>query len=112
SWDADLLKGNGLLLRVIGGFFKPRHNILGADIAGIVESVGKNVKEFKPGDEVLGDIAEHGFGGYAEYVSVPEKLLTKKPASITFSQAAALPQVGFLALQGLRHHGEVRAGQQ
>lgn len=111
SWDADMLKGNAFIVRLIGGFFKPRHKILGADIAGIVESVGAKVKEFKMGDEVLGDIAECGFGGYAEYVSVPEKLLAKKSSKMTFHQAAALPQVGLLALQGLRHHGDIRKGQ-
>ena len=112
SWDADLLKGHAFIIRLIGGLFKPRHKILGADIAGIVESIGHNVKDFNPGDEVLGDIANSGFGGYAEYVSVPEKLLAKKPFRMTFHQAAALPQVGLLALQGLRFHGEIRMGQQ
>lgn len=111
SWDADLLKGNAFIIRLIGGFFKPRHKILGADIAGIVESVGFNVEEFKPGDEVLGDIAEKGFGGYAEYVSVPEKLLARKSPAMTFHQGAALPQAGLLALQGLRYYGEISAGQ-
>lgn len=111
SWDADLLKGSAFIIRLIGGFFRPRHKILGADIAGIVESVGLNVTEFKPGDEVLGDIAEKGFGGYAEYVSVPEKLLVRKSPRMTFHQAAALPQAGLLALQGLRYQGEVSAGQ-
>lgn len=111
SWDADLLKGNAFIIRLIGGFFKPRHKILGADIAGMVESVGHNVKDFKPGDEVLGDIAENGFGGYAEYVSVPEKLLVRKSPAMTFHQAAALPQAGLLALQGLRYQGEISAGQ-
>lgn len=111
SWDADLLKGSAFIIRLIGGFFKPRHKILGADIAGIVESVGLHVNEFKPGDEVLGDIAESGFGGYAEYVCVPEKLLARKSPRITFHQAAALPQAGLLALQGLRYQGEVSSGQ-
>lgn len=112
SWDADLLKGHAFIIRLIGGLFIPRHKILGADIAGIVESVCASVKEFKPGDEVLGDIAESGFGGYAEYVSVPEKLLAKKSTKMTFEQAAALPQAGLLALQGLRQHGDIIAGQQ
>ena len=111
SWDADLLKGNAFIIRLIGGFFKPHQKILGADIAGMVESVGVNVKDFKPGDEVLGDIAENGFGGYAEYVSVPEKLLARKSPAMTFHQAAALPQAGLLALQGLRYQGEISAGQ-
>src|SRR5688572_23366550 len=70
SWDWDLLRGKQLLVRIIGGLLKPKHKILGADIAGIVETVGSNTSEFKPGDEVFGDIAER-FGGFATYVSVP-----------------------------------------
>jgi NADPH:quinone reductase-like Zn-dependent oxidoreductase len=109
SWDADILRGKPLLVRLISGWFKPRHPILGADIAGTVEAVGKNVNDFRPGDEVFGDIAESGFGGFAEYVAVPQKLLARKPPSLTFEQAAALPQAGLLALQGLRYGGAARA---
>ena len=110
SWDWDLLKGTPFLVRIIGGLFKPRHKILGADIAGKVEAVGNNVKDFKPGDEVFGDIAGNGFGGFAEYVAVPEKLLAKKSAAMTFEQAASLPQAGLLALQGLRYKGTIKQG--
>ena len=110
SWDWDLLKGKPFLVRLIGGFFKPRHKILGADIAGKVEAVGKNVNNFKTGDEVFGDIAGNGFGGFAEYVAVPEKLLAKKSAAMTFEQAASLPQAGLLALQGLRYKGTIKQG--
>jgi NADPH:quinone reductase-like Zn-dependent oxidoreductase len=78
SWDWDLLRGKQMLLRVIGGLLKPKHKVLGADIAGIVETVGSNAVDFKPGDEVFGDIADAGFGGFAEYVCVPEKLLALK----------------------------------
>jgi NADPH:quinone reductase-like Zn-dependent oxidoreductase len=112
SWDWDLLKGNPFLVRVIGGLFSPRHKILGADIAGVVEKVGNNVRDFKPGDHVFGDIAGAGFGGFAEYVAVPEKLLTLKSPAMSFEQAASLPQAWFLALQGLRYGGEIQAGQQ
>ena len=112
SWDWDLLKGKPFLVRLIGGLRRPRHKILGADIAGLVESVGNSVTEFKPGDEVFGDIAGSGFGGFAEYVSVPEKLLAKKSASMTFVQSASLPQAGLLALQGLGYKGSIRPGQQ
>ncbi len=108
SWDWDLLKGKPLLVRIIGGPLKPRSKILGADIAGQVEAVGNNVTQFKPGDEVFGDIAESGFGGFAEYVSVPEKLLAKKSPAMTFHQAAALPQAGLLALQGLEYKGALK----
>ena len=110
SWDWDLLKGKPFLVRIIGGLFKPRHKILGADIAGKVEAVGNNVKDFKPGDEVFGDIAGNGFGGFAEYVTVPEKLLAKKSSAMTFEQAASLPQAGLLALQGLRYKGTIKQG--
>jgi NADPH:quinone reductase-like Zn-dependent oxidoreductase len=109
SWDADILRGQPLLVRLISGWFKPRHPVPGADIAGSVESVGKNANDFRPGDEVFGDIAESGFGGFAEYVAVPQKLLARKPPSMTFEQAAALPQAGLLALQGLRYGGAARA---
>jgi NADPH:quinone reductase-like Zn-dependent oxidoreductase len=111
SWDADNLKGDTFLVRLISGLFRPRHKIPGADISGIVETVGTNVKEFKPGDEVLGDIAEAGFGGFAEYVSVPERLVARKSPKMSFALAAALPQAGLLALQGLRFGGEVNLGE-
>jgi len=93
------------------GLLKPKYNILGADIAGRVEEVGRNVRAFQPGDEVFGDIAGSGFGGFAEYVSVPEKLLAKKSPHMTFDQAAALPQAGLLALQGLGYKGTIKSGQ-
>jgi NADPH:quinone reductase-like Zn-dependent oxidoreductase len=109
SWDADILRGKPLLVRLISGWFKPRHPILGADIAGTVEAVGKEVKDFRPGDEVFGDVAESGFGGFAEHVAAPERLLARKSPLMSFEQAAALPQAGLLALQGLRYGGPERA---
>jgi NADPH:quinone reductase-like Zn-dependent oxidoreductase len=112
SWDLDLLRGDKWIIRLLSGITKPRYNILGADVAGVVEAIGKNVKDFKPGDEVFGDIADSGFGAFAEYVAVPEALLAKKTSSVTFQQAAALPQAGLLALQGLLHNGDILAGQQ
>lgn len=112
SWDWDLLHGKPFLVRMLGGLFKPKNKILGADISGIVESVGNQVKDFQPGDEVFGDIAGAGFGGFAEYVSVPEKLLAKKSAKMSFEQAAALPQAGLLGIQGLRYKNPLKPGQQ
>lgn len=113
SWDLDLLRGDHFLIRLLSGLSKPRHTILGADIAGTVEAAGNNTAAFKPGDAVFGDIAGNGFGGFAEYVAVPEKLLAKKSTAMTFEQAAALPQAGLLALQGLRYkRGEWKTGQQ
>lgn len=111
SWDLDMLKGKPFLIRIIGGLFKPRHKILGADIAGVVEAVGEKVIHFQPGDEVIGDIAGSGFGGFAEYVAVPENLLARKSSVMTFEQSAALPQAGLLALQGLRYNGGIKKGQ-
>lgn len=113
SWDVDLLRGDAFLTRLLGGLRKPRRTILGADVAGRVEAVGSKVQAFRPGDEVFGDIAGSGFGGFAEYVSVPEKLLARKSPRMTFEQAAALPQAGLLAVQGLRHKRvPIRPGQQ
>jgi NADPH:quinone reductase-like Zn-dependent oxidoreductase len=111
SWDWDLLRGKPFLVRLLGGLSKPKHKVLGADIAGIVESVGADVKSFRPGDAVFGDIAGAGFGGFAEYVSVPEKLLAKIPEGMSFEQAACLPQAGLLAIQGLRYKRPLKSGQ-
>lgn len=95
-----------------GGLFKPKYKILGCDVAGRVEAVGRNVKQFQPDDEVFGDCAIGGFGGLAEYVCVPEKAaLAPKPAGMTFEQAAAIPQAAFIALQGLRDKARIRPGQ-
>ena len=110
SWDWDMLKGKPFLVRMFGGLFKPKQKILGADIAGIVESIGNEVKNFKPGDEVMGDIAGAGFGGFAEYAVAPEKLLCKKPKQLSFEQAASLPQAGLLAIQGLRYQKQIKEG--
>ncbi len=112
SWDWDALRGNHLIVRLISGWLKPRNRILGADVAGTVEAVGKKAKDFSIGDEVFGDIAGNGFGGLAQYVSVPEKLLARKSPAMTFEQAAALPQAGLLALQGLRYKGTIKTGGQ
>lgn len=111
SWDWDLLKGKPFLVRLLGGLTKPKHQVLGADIAGIVESVGEGVQFFQPGDPVFGDIAGAGFGGFAEYAVANEKLLAKIPVGLSMEQAAALPQAGLLALQGLRYKRPLAAGQ-
>jgi NADPH:quinone reductase-like Zn-dependent oxidoreductase len=110
SWDWDLLRGIPYLVR-LGGLLKPKYNILGADIAGRIEAVGRDVKLFLPGDEVFGDISGCGWGGFAEYVCADENALTLKPASMTFEEAAAMPQTAVLALQGLRDKGRIQKGQ-
>ncbi|MBN1186286.1 MAG: NAD(P)-dependent alcohol dehydrogenase [Bacteroidales bacterium] len=88
----------------------PKKRIFGADIAGIVESAGKNIRQFKPGDEVIGEIADYGFGGLAEYALAPEKLLVHKPAKISFEDAAALPIAALTALQSLRDKANIQKG--
>lgn len=92
--------------------FNPKFKILGTDLAGRIEVVGKNVTEFRPGDEVFGDCSVTGFGAFAEYVSVPETAcLARKPRGMSFEQAAAIPQAAFIALQALRDHAHVQPGQ-
>lgn len=110
SWDWDLVRGKPFLAR-LGGFLKPKYNILGADIAGRVVAVGSDVKEFHTDDDVFGDISGSGWGGFAEYVCARENTLTLKPASMTFEQGAAIPQAAVLALQGLRDQGQIQKGQ-
>ena len=107
--DLDFLRGT-FFSRVIGPF-KPKYKILGSDIAGRVEAVGRNVEQFQPGDEIFGDLFYHGFGAFAEYACVTENALVLKPVSMTFEEAATLPQSGLLALQGLRDKGQIQQGQ-
>ena len=111
SWDWDLLRGRPFLARLTVGLLKPKNKILGCDIAGRVEAVGGNVKQFRPGDEVFGDISGCGWGGFAEYVCAREDALTLKPSGMTFDEAAAVPQAAVLALQGLRYKGQIQPGQ-
>lgn len=88
----------------------PKKKIFGADIAGKVELVGKNIQQFKAGDEVIGEIADYGFGGFAEYAVAPERLLVHKPAKMSFEDAAALPIAAMTALQALRNKGKIQKG--
>ena len=114
SWDWDALRGARGFTR-LSGFFRPRNNILGTDVAGRVEAVGSDVKNLKPGDEVFGEVSKRfislGWGAFAEYVSARESSMLLKPASMTFEQAASIPQVGALALGGLRFNGPIKPGQ-
>jgi NADPH:quinone reductase-like Zn-dependent oxidoreductase len=111
QYDWHLLTADIFLVRLNMGFWKPKHPIPGADIAGRVEAIGRNVTQFRPGDQVFGDIAARGAGGMAEYVAVPEKLLALKPKNMSFEEAAAVPMAGLTALQGLRDVGKIQAGQ-
>jgi NADPH:quinone reductase-like Zn-dependent oxidoreductase len=96
-------------IRLAGyGLRAPKNPVIGSDVAGVVEAVGKNVSRFQPGEEVFGI----GKGSYAEYVCAREDKLAPKPASLTFEQAAVLAISGLTALQALRDHGKVCPGQE
>ncbi len=110
DWDWGLLQGTPFVNRLLFGLLKPKYKILGSDIAGRVEAVGRNVKQFQPGDEVFGDICGC-WGSFAEYVCARDNALALKPASMTFDEAAAVPQAALLALQGLRDKGQIQPGQ-
>ena len=107
--DWEGLSGKPLYAR-LGGLLRPRHHILGSDIAGRVEMAGRHIRRFRPGDEVFGDILPR-LGGFAEYVCARESALAPKPASMTFEEAAAIPQAAVIALQGTRDKGKIQPGQ-
>jgi len=109
SWDWDLLLGKPLIYRLMFGIFKPKYPVIGSDIAGRVVEVGAKVTDFKVGDDVFGDLSGNGFGAFAEYASARAMVMALKPANITFATAAAIPQAGILALQGLHHRGNIIA---
>jgi NADPH:quinone reductase-like Zn-dependent oxidoreductase len=108
--DWHLLRGTPFPFRFVAGLFTPRHLVIGTDIAGRVEAVGRRVTQFKPGDDVFGELSRSGFGGYAEYVVAPETALALKPTNASFEEAAATPTSGLTAVQGLRK-GKIRQGQ-
>jgi NADPH:quinone reductase-like Zn-dependent oxidoreductase len=110
--DLHLLTADPFPMRLSGiGFFKPKNTILGSDIAGCIEAVGKNVTQFRPGDAVFGDIFGLGSGSFAEYISVPETALAIKPSNVSYEEAAAVPLAAVTALQGLRNKGHIQPGQ-
>jgi NADPH:quinone reductase-like Zn-dependent oxidoreductase len=104
--DGHLLRG-GYLMRPFSGMRKPKDSRFGIDCAGTVEAVGKNITEFKPGDDVFG-VAN---GAIGEYACAPERILVRKPDNITFEQAGSVAVAGLTALQGLRDQGNIKAGQ-
>src|SRR5712692_11815176 len=111
-----VVTGRPYVLRLMGaGVFKPKNPIPGTDMSGIVESVGKSVTQFRPGDSVFGEtiVAQQwtNGGAFAEYVSVRQDLLALKPDNITFEQAASVPTSGYIALQNLRDPSRLRPGQ-
>lgn len=109
--DYAFLTGSPFLIRFMQGLFKPKKKILGGEFAGVVEAVGPGATQFQPGDEVYGDLADFGFGAFAEYAAVPQKATALKPANLSFEQAAAVPQSAVVALQGLRDKADVQPGQ-
>ena len=108
--DWHLMRAEPFLARLSAGLFKPKHNKLGADLAGQVEAVGSSVTQFHAGDDVFAGLSLGGLGGFAEYICVREDMLVMKPANISFDEAAAVPVASLTALQGLRK-GKIQAGQ-
>jgi len=113
SRDWRMMRANPIFIRLTpGGFLHPKNKILGGDVAGRVESIGSNVKQFQPGEEVFGYLpSSTGRGTFAEYVCANENAITLKPANLTFEQAAAVPLAAITALQGLRDKGNIQPGQ-
>jgi len=107
-----LVSGRLFFLRLMfGRFLIPKSRIPGTDMAGRVAAVGRNVKQFKPGDEVYGDLFGENKGAFAEYVCAPENVLALKPTNISFEEAAAVPESTLVALQGLRDKGQIKKEQ-
>lgn len=111
AYDWHIMRADPFLARFAKGLFKPKNTIPGADIAGVVEAVGRNVKQFKPGDAVYGDLASCGDGAFAEYVAAPESAMSPKPTNLTFEEAAAVPMAAVTALQSLRDVIRLQPGQ-
>jgi len=110
--DWHIMRADPPLVRLMGfGLLRPKYKILGADVAGRVEAVGRNVTQFQPGDEIFGDLSGDGFGGFAEFVCASEDALASKPAKVSFEEAAAVPLAAVTALQGLRDKGQIQQGQ-
>lgn len=107
-FDWHFLRGTPLPVRFMAGLLKPKNPVLGVDVAGRVEAVGKNASRFQPGDEVFGSAM---LGGFAEYARVPESQLVEKPTGLSFVEAAAVPVAAITALQGLRDRGQIQSGQ-
>lgn len=111
AYDWHCLTADIFLVRFARGLLKPKITVLGEDIAGEVEAVGRNVQQFKVGDQVYGCLAICGNGGFAEYALATENALALKPSNLSFEEAAAVPMAAITALQGLRDAGGLQAGQ-
>ena len=101
DWEWGLVRGRPLFMRAFGGVLRPTIRIMGCDVSGRVESVGRNVSRLKAGDEVYGDLSESGFGAFAEYVCAPASAVAAKPRNLTHEQAAAIPEVFMTAFDAL-----------
>jgi NADPH:quinone reductase-like Zn-dependent oxidoreductase len=110
--DWHVLRGKPLFSRATLGLLRPKHKVLGVDVAGQVAAVGSGVTGYQPGDQVYGNLLDHGYGGFADYAAVPVEAMALKPPSLSLEEAAAVPMAATTALQGLRHHGELRPAQQ
>ncbi|MHA1950639.1 MAG: NAD(P)-dependent alcohol dehydrogenase [Candidatus Thorarchaeota archaeon] len=108
--DFEFLRGSWAA-RLTVGPRKPKNKILGSDVSGQVEAVGRNIEQFQPGDEIMGDLLSHGLGAFAEFVCAPEKAFTLKPDRMTFNEAATYPQAAIIALQCLRGERKIQPGQ-
>ena len=109
--DWHVLRGKPLFSRATLGLLRPKHKILGGDVAGQVAAVGGDVTRFTSGDEVYANLLDHGYGGFADYVAVPADVMAPKPPSLSFEEAAAVPMAAVTALQGLGHHGDIQPAQ-
>ncbi|EMK02113.1 MULTISPECIES: NAD(P)-dependent alcohol dehydrogenase [unclassified Leptospira] len=110
--DWRMMRADPFLVRLYAGLFKPKKiSILGADVAGTVEAVGRNITKFRPGDDVFGDVSASGFGAFAEYKCSKEDEFVLKPSNLSFEDVAALPLAGMTALHSIRDFGKVQSGQ-
>jgi len=111
--DWRMLRAKPFFIRLRpGGWRQPKNKILGGDVAGRIEAVGRHVAQFKPGDEIFGYLpSATGRGTFAEYVCANKNLIALKPTNLSFEQAAAVPVAALTALQGLRDHGHIQSGQ-
>ncbi|RAI89407.1 NAD(P)-dependent alcohol dehydrogenase [Algoriphagus yeomjeoni] len=111
DYDWSMVRGKPYLYRLMFGLFKPKNPIAGMELSGVIEGIGSKVGKLKVGDSVYGDISQFGFGTFAEYVSIHEDAVVIKPDELSFEKAAAIPHASTLALQALRHIGEIKKGQ-
>ena len=112
DYDWCLMRGKPYLYRLMFGLFKPKSAILGMELAGTIETIGSDVQRFKVGDAVYGDISDHGFGTFAQYICIDQQAVNFKPEGMNFTDAAALPHAGALAVQALVGKGGLNSWSQ